>query len=75
MNRVVSTTSRQASREIRDLVQSALTAELMNPSRKIWLVSAWITDAAVIDNGGAEYSAIVPSWPEREIRWSKSPVA
>lgn len=71
MNRVVSTTSRQASREIRDLVQSALTAELMNPSKKIWLVSAWITDAAVIDNGGAEYSSVVPSWPEREIRLSE----
>ena len=71
LSRVVSTTSRQASREIRDLVQSALTAEIMNPSKKVWLISAWITDAAVIDNGGGEYSSIVPAWPEREIRLSE----
>jgi hypothetical protein len=71
VSRTVSTTSRQASREIRDLVQSALTAELMNPSKRLWLVSAWITDAAVIDNGGGEYSSLVPQWPEREIRLSE----
>jgi hypothetical protein len=71
VSRVVSTTSRQASREIRDLVQSALTAELLSPSAKVWLVSAWVTDAAVLDNGGGEYSSLVPSWPERDIRLSE----
>ena len=34
-------------------------------------MSAWVTDAAVIDNGGGEFSSIVPSWPEREIRLSE----
>lgn len=71
MSRVVSTTSRQASREIRDLVQSALTAELLNPSKRVWLVSAWVTDAGVLDNGGGEYSSLVPAWPEREIHLSE----
>jgi hypothetical protein len=71
VTRFVSTTSRQASREIRDVVQSALTAELIRPSAKLWLVSAWITDAAVLDNGGGEFGQLVPSWPEREIRLSE----
>ena len=71
MNRIVSTSSRQASHEIRDLVQSALTAELLSPSERMWLVSAWITDAVVIDNGGGEFSALEPSWPERQIRLSE----
>jgi hypothetical protein len=71
VTRFVSTTSRQASREIRDLVQSALIAELVNPSRRVWLVSAWITDAPVIDNRGGELAALVPTWPEREIRLSE----
>jgi hypothetical protein len=71
MTRFVSTTSRQASREIRDLVQSALTAELVYPSKKLWLISAWITDASVIDNGGGEFGQLVPAWPEREIRLSE----
>jgi hypothetical protein len=48
-----------------------LTAELLSPSRKIWLVSAWITDAAVMDNGGGEFAALVPTWPQREIRLSE----
>jgi hypothetical protein len=71
VTRFVSTTSRQASREIRDLVQSALTAELIAPSKRLWLVSAWITDAFVIDNGGCEFGQLVPAWPEREIRLSE----
>jgi hypothetical protein len=71
VNRVVSTTSRQASREVRDLLQSALAAELLNPSSRIWLVSAWVTDASVIDNAGGEFSGLVPSWPNREIRLSE----
>lgn len=71
MTRYVSTTSRQASREIRDLVQSALAAELVYPSRRLWLVSAWITDAPVVDNGGGEFGQLVPAWPEREIRLSE----
>jgi len=71
MTRLVSTTSRQASREIGDLVQSALTAELVYPSKRLWLVSAWITDASVIDNGGGEFGQLVPAWPEREIRLSE----
>jgi phosphatidylserine/phosphatidylglycerophosphate/cardiolipin synthase-like enzyme len=72
LSRFVSTTSRQASREIRDLVQSALAAELICPSARLWLVSAWITDASVLDNGGGEFGQIVPSWPEREIRLSEA---
>lgn len=71
MTRLVATTSHQASREIRDLVQSALTAELVCPSKRLWLVSAWITDASVIDNGGGEFGQLVPAWPEREIRLSE----
>ena len=71
MNRSVSSSMRQASREIRDVVQSALAAELLAPSRRAWLVSAWITDAHVIDNSAGEFSSIVPAWPEREILLSE----
>jgi hypothetical protein len=41
------------------------------PSARLWLVSAWITDAPVIDNGGGEFGQLVPAWPEREIRISE----
>lgn len=71
MNRSVASSTRQASREIRDLVQSALAAELLRPSGRAWLVSAWITDAHVLDNSAGEFASIVPAWPEREISLSE----
>jgi len=67
VNRSVSTTGRQSSREIRDLIQGALVTELLHPSRRAWLVSAWITDTPVVDNRGGEFSTLAQGWPEREI--------
>ena len=67
MTRTIATTAQQASRQIRDLLQSVLIAELLDPPEHLWLVSAWITDAAVIDNRGGEFGSLAPSWPEREI--------
>lgn len=71
MRRTIATTARQSSRHIRDVLQSALVTELIAPSRRLWLVSAWISDSAVIDNRGGEFAALVPAWPEREIRLSE----
>jgi hypothetical protein len=71
MRRVVATTTRLASRQIRDLMQSVLVNELINPSARMWLVSAWIVDAPVVENRGGEFSALMPSWPEREMLLSE----
>jgi hypothetical protein len=67
MRRTVATTTQQASREIRDLLQSILAVELLDPPQCLWLVSAWVSDTAVLDNSGGEFSALVPAWPEREL--------
>jgi phosphatidylserine/phosphatidylglycerophosphate/cardiolipin synthase-like enzyme len=71
VRRSIATTAQLASRQIRDLMQSVLVAELLAPSPRIWLVSAWITDAPVVDNNGADFASFVPSWPERELLLSE----
>jgi hypothetical protein len=59
------------SRAVRDLFQSLFIAELINPSPKIWLFFAWISDVEILDNSGREFSAIEPDWPAAPIRLSQ----
>ena len=71
MNRRIATTTQQSSRQIRDMLQSVLVGELLVPPQRLWLVSAWIVDAPVIDNRGGELTGLVPEWPDREILLSE----
>jgi phosphatidylserine/phosphatidylglycerophosphate/cardiolipin synthase-like enzyme len=50
------------SRAIRDLLQSLFVLEAVRPSRPLWLLSAWVTDAPMLDNGGRQFAAIDPEW-------------
>src|SRR5215831_8100880 len=50
------------SRSIRDLLQSLFALEALRPSQPLWLLSAWITDAPVLDNGARQFSAIDAEW-------------
>lgn len=67
MSRVIAKNTRAASRHVRDALQTIFAGLLLDPPPRLWLVSAWVTDAAVIDNRAGEVSALVPTWPEREI--------
>lgn len=69
--RRIATTTQQSSRQIRDVLQSILICELMVPPTRLWLVSAWIVDAPVIDNRGGEFSGLITDWPDREIMLSE----
>lgn len=40
------------------LLEALFVAELLSPSRCIWLVSPWISDIAVIDNSAGTFSAL-----------------
>lgn len=59
------------SRAVRDLFQSLLVAELINPSPKLWLFFAWISDVDIIDNSAREFAALEPDWPAAPIRLSQ----
>jgi hypothetical protein len=49
-------------RSIRDLLQSLFALEAMQPSNPFWLLSAWVTDAPMLDNGARQYSMIDSEW-------------
>ncbi|MNS45201.1 hypothetical protein D3C86_1409590 [compost metagenome] len=58
------------SQSVRDLFQGLLVAELLNPSPKLWLFFAWISDVELIDNSARQFAALEPDWPAAPIRLS-----
>jgi len=63
--------SRLTSRQVPDLLQTILVAELISPSQNLWLVSPWISDIPVIDNTANTFQALEPSWYRSKIRLSQ----
>lgn len=49
-------------RSIRDLLQSLFALEALQPSNPFWLLSAWVTDAPMLDNGARQYAAVDAEW-------------
>jgi hypothetical protein len=47
--RTIHSASHYQRREIHELLQSIFIAELVSPSKHIWLVSPWVSDIAVLD--------------------------
>lgn len=58
-------------RGVRDLFQTLLAAELVSPSRKLWLFFAWISDVEILDNSARRFAAVEPDWPAGPIRLSQ----
>ena len=54
--------------EIRELLESLFAAELLSPSRCLWLVSPWLTDLELLDNRAGAWSALDPQWGPRQLR-------
>lgn len=69
INRHIHTTPK--SREIPDLLQAIFVAEMVRPSRCIWIVSPWISDIPIVDNSAGGFSALEPDWPKNWIRFSQ----
>lgn len=56
------------SRAIRDLLQSLFVLETVRPSKPLWLLSAWVTDAPMLNNGARQFAAIDPEWGAGTVR-------
>ena len=52
-------------------IESLFVTELIHPSNRVWLVSAWITDLDILDNSSRKFSSINPEWPSAGIKLSK----
>lgn len=53
---------------VRELLQMMCLAELLAPSKEVWLVSPWVSDFVLLDNRSGRFDAVNPQWQRREIR-------
>jgi hypothetical protein len=68
-SRIVHT--RASARQVPDLLQVIFAAELLCPSKCIWLVSPWISDIPVLDNRTNGFSALDPQWARTQVSLSQ----
>ena len=62
----------EGSREdLADVIQNLFIAELLKPSKEIWIVSPWISDVEIIDNRTGRFLGLLPDAPQRWIRLSE----
>jgi hypothetical protein len=69
-SRVIHKSAGQARNEVRDLLETIFIAELISPSRCLWVVSPWVSDIVVVDNRGAGFDGVDPTLGSRVIRLS-----
>lgn len=60
--------TRFGSRQASDLLQNLFAAELVVPSRCLWIVSPWISDIAILDNRANSFSTVAREWPRIRTR-------
>lgn len=52
------------------LLRSVFVAEFIHPSKRLWIVSPWVSDIQLIDNNSRQFSTLCPEWPANQIRLS-----
>jgi phosphatidylserine/phosphatidylglycerophosphate/cardiolipin synthase-like enzyme len=67
VNRVIRKSKAQSAGEVLDLLGALFSAELISPSRCLWLVSPWISDVEVIDNSTGMFP-VLTRYGRRRIR-------
>jgi hypothetical protein len=65
--RRITTRGEGPSRALDEALGAAFVAELLSPSKRLWLLSPWMSDISVLDNRGGEVAALVPGAPLREL--------
>jgi hypothetical protein len=55
-------------RQVSDLLQTIFAAEMVAPSRCLWIVSPWVSDVPVLDNRAGGFSTIAGDWPRARTR-------
>ena len=58
MNRVIRKSRAQSAGEVLEMLSALFSAELVEPSKCVWLVSPWVSDVEVLDNSAGTYSAL-----------------
>lgn len=58
--------------ETEEVLCSILIAEFLDPSPRVYVHSAWISDISIIDNSAGTFAGIDDQWEERPIRLSEA---
>ena len=66
--RTIFKTSKNCPTAARDVLQGIFTSEVLRPSKRLWVVSPWISNFEVIDNGTGSYWALDFNWGQTHIR-------
>jgi phosphatidylserine/phosphatidylglycerophosphate/cardiolipin synthase-like enzyme len=53
---------------LKELLQTMFASEALLTGTKIWVVSPWVTNVALIDNRAGNFDALNPEWGHREVR-------
>jgi len=61
---------RYGSQQVADLLQNIFAAEVVAPSRCLWLVSPWISDIVILDNRANSFSTVAREWSRTRTRLS-----
>jgi hypothetical protein len=54
-----------------EILQLIFSAELVSPSRCVWIVSPWLRDIPILDNSTGAYISVCPEFPQTQITLSK----
>ena len=54
--------------ELADALASLFVAELLAPSRPLWIVTPWISDVRLLDNRSGRFRGLVPTMAKRWLR-------
>jgi hypothetical protein len=68
-------TQGRSSLEVKEALANLLVAELLDPSDRFYIVSAWISDIPLVDNSAGTFVALQPDWEERWIYLSELLIA
>jgi phosphatidylserine/phosphatidylglycerophosphate/cardiolipin synthase-like enzyme len=58
VNRVIRKSRAHSAGEVLEMLGALFSAELVEPSRCVWLVSPWVSDVEVLDNSAGMYSTL-----------------
>lgn len=74
VNRVIRKSKRNSTHEAAELLAGLFTAELVNSSKCLWMVSPWISDVELIDNSAGGFSSL-SRYGKRRVRLTEILIA
>jgi phosphatidylserine/phosphatidylglycerophosphate/cardiolipin synthase-like enzyme len=70
-NRQFFQTANDSRNVMSEILQLIFSAELVSPSRCVWIVSPWLRDIPILDNSTGAYISVCPEFPQTQIALSK----